>query len=84
MAIHCWAKRFWDMLRGDFHTNLMLFLISEVMDSGKLIMSQGTIDCWQAWIIKIKSEETWLRERIAIAIVSEWLNSNQSVSSNPI
>lgn len=29
-------KDFGDILRGDFHTNLMLFLISEVMDNGKL------------------------------------------------
>jgi len=25
-----------DFLRGNFHTNLMLFLISEVIDNGKL------------------------------------------------
>ena len=29
-------KDFGDFLRGNFHTNLMLFLISEVMDNGKL------------------------------------------------
>ena len=29
-------KDFGDIFRGDFHTNLMLFLISEVMDNGKL------------------------------------------------
>jgi len=29
-------KDFGDFLRGNFHTNLMLFLISEVIDNGKL------------------------------------------------